>query len=56
MGLTNSVQPYWRLATLAMQMTPIMSWTHGFPSPEPVVAGIEPDVRIEVAFMQFPLF
>jgi len=32
MGLTNSVHPYWRLATLAMQMTPRISCTHGFAS------------------------
>src|SRR5450759_4936010 len=28
-GLTNSVQPYCRLATLAMQMMPMMSCVHG---------------------------
>ncbi|HEY6237329.1 MAG TPA: hypothetical protein VIW69_19665 [Candidatus Elarobacter sp.] len=28
-GSTNTVQPYCRLAIIAMQMTPATSWTHG---------------------------
>ena len=31
-GLTNSVQPYCKLATQAMQMMPMISCTHGFPN------------------------
>src|ERR1700679_1066268 len=46
MGLTNSVQPYCKLATLAMQMTPRMSWTHGF-------ARAEGADWFELAFMLF---
>src|ERR1700733_5909310 len=33
-GLTNSVQPYCRFATAAMQMMPSTSWIHGLPNSE----------------------
>src|SRR5271165_447295 len=32
MGLTNSVHPYCKFATQAIQMTPMISCTHGFAS------------------------
>src|SRR6266702_4459758 len=46
-GLTNSVQPYWRFATQAMQMTPMVSCNHGFPN--------APVVSFEFAFIVGPL-
>jgi hypothetical protein len=48
--LTNKVQPYCRFATAAMQMTPMVSCTHGFANTE------FPDGRyFAFAFMYFPL-
>src|SRR3954463_15903915 len=42
-GLTNSVQPYWRFATQAIQMTPRVNCSHGFPN--------APRLPFEFAFM-----
>jgi hypothetical protein len=40
--LTNSVQPYWRFATQAMQMTPMINCVHGFASSDRAgVTGLE---------------
>src|ERR1700722_16485960 len=50
MGLTNRVHPYWRLATQAMQMTPMVSCTQGFASGELLTC-----IELGSVFMSFPL-
>src|ERR1700678_3993751 len=41
-GVTNSVQPYWRFATQAMQMTPMVNCVQGFDNTERVgLPGLE---------------
>src|ERR1022692_4607944 len=52
MGLTNSVHPYCRFATHAMQMTPIKSCTHGLANGD-VLLG-EAIAGFELAFMFSP--
>src|ERR1700678_4495801 len=49
-GVTNSVHPYWRFATQAMQMTPMVNCVQGFANTERV--GLP---ALEFVFTSSPL-
>src|ERR1700678_3993113 len=59
-GLTKSVQPYCRLATIAMQMIPMTSCAHRFLSPVFCIGScgaerLGGEAGVEAAFMLFSL-
>src|SRR5512135_778612 len=56
-GCTNSVQPYWRLAIITMQMMPTTSWNHrlGTAPAVPVELGLFNSLLLAGYLHQFEL-